>query len=67
MLVVAAFIAVVPHGQAQTPTPKTAAPTGTPKSKKEDAPPLEFLPADQLPPAAKYAGPEDPDYVAWSK
>ncbi len=30
------------------------------------APPA-FLPADQLPPGARYAGPEDPDYVAWSK
>jgi rhamnogalacturonan endolyase len=28
--------------------------------------PTEFLPPDQLPPGAKYAGPEDPAYVAWS-
>lgn len=25
------------------------------------------LPPDQLPPGAKFAGPEDPEYVAWSK
>ncbi len=29
--------------------------------------PADFLPAEQLPPAARFAGPEDPEYVAWSK
>jgi rhamnogalacturonan endolyase len=67
LLAVAVVAAVTPQAQAQPPEPKAATAPGTAKAKKAEAPPLEFLPSDQLPPAAKYAGPEDPDYVAWSK
>jgi hypothetical protein len=36
-------------------------------SAAQEAIPQPILPFDQLPPGAKPAGPEDPEYVAWSK
>ena len=51
---------------AQAPAPGSPAREARPVA--EPAPgALEFLPPDQLPPAARYAGPEDPAYVAWSR
>lgn len=53
---------------AQTSAPPVRPAEASPlPAKKAEVAPVEFLSVDQLPAAAKYAGPEDPDYVAWAK
>lgn len=63
-LIVAAAIAQPadrPADRAPGPRPAARAP------KAEKRGPIEFLPAAELPPAARFAGPQDPAYVRWSK
>jgi rhamnogalacturonan endolyase len=66
LLAIALAFPIVPAGQAQPRVPESPL-TGARPTPKQEPPPVEFLPPDQLPPGAKYAGPEDPEYVAWSK
>jgi rhamnogalacturonan endolyase len=66
VLAIAVFIFAVPWGEAQSPAPAISTRDSGPFTRQE-TPPIDFLPPDQLPPGAKYAGPEDPDYVVWAK
>src|SRR5687768_17407387 len=61
----AVLLLTVTWANAQTPASGASTRSGTPAAGTEN-PPLEFLPPEQLPAAAKFAGPEDPEYVAWS-